>query len=86
MRATELLKPGGILIYAVCSLQDDEGPARLDALLARDKRLARVPVQPAELPGLEAAITNDGDVRTLPSMWPERGGLDGFFISRVIRQ
>jgi 16S rRNA (cytosine967-C5)-methyltransferase len=86
VRATELLKPGGILIYAVCSLQDDEGPARLDALLARDKRLARVPVQPAELPGLEAAITNDGDVRTLPSMWPERGGLDGFFIGRVIRQ
>lgn len=86
VRATELLKPGGILVYAVCSLQDDEGPARLDALLARDKRLARVPIQPAELPGLETAITQDGDVRTLPSMWPERGGLDGFFISRVIRQ
>lgn len=86
VRAIELLKPGGILIYAVCSLQDDEGPARLDALLARDKRLARVPVQPAELPGLESAITKDGDVRTLPSMWPERGGLDGFFIGRVIRQ
>lgn len=86
VRAIELLKPGGTLVYAVCSLQDDEGPARLDALLARDKRLARVPVQPTELPGLEAAITKDGDVRTLPSMWPERGGLDGFFIGRVIRQ
>ena len=86
VRAIELLKPGGTLVYAVCSLQDDEGPARLDALLARDKRLARVPVQPTELPGLEAAITKDGDVRTLPSMWSERGGLDGFFIGRVIRQ
>lgn len=86
VRAVELLKPGGTLVYAVCSLQDDEGPARLDALLARDKRLARAPVQPAELPGLEDAITRDGDVRTLPSMWAERGGLDGFFIGRVVRQ
>ena len=39
VRAADLLKPGGTLVYAVCSLQDDEGPARLEALLARDKRL-----------------------------------------------
>ena len=55
MRSADLLKPGGTLVYAVCSLQEDEGPARLEALLARDKRLARLPVQPAELPGLADA-------------------------------
>ncbi len=43
VRAAELLKPGGTLVYAVCSLQDDEGPARLEALLARDNRLRREP-------------------------------------------
>jgi 16S rRNA (cytosine967-C5)-methyltransferase len=85
LHAVELLKPGGTLVYAVCSLQDDEGPARVAALLARDNRLARVPVQPAELPGLEHALTPAGDVRTLPSMWPERGGLDGFYIARLTR-
>ena len=85
LRAAELLKPGGMLVYAVCSLQEDEGPARFKALLGRDKRLRRVPVEPVELPGLEAAITRDGDVRTLPSMWPDRGGLDGFFIGRAVR-
>ena len=69
VRAADLLKPGGTLVYAVCSLQDDEGPARLEALLARDKRLRRAPVEPAELPGLGDAITPAGDVRTLPSMW-----------------
>ena len=83
VRAADLLKPGGVLIYAVCSLQEDEGPARLEALLARDKRLQRVPVQPAELPGIADAITPTGDVRTLPSMWPERHGMDGFYIARV---
>jgi 16S rRNA (cytosine967-C5)-methyltransferase len=83
VRAADLLKPGGTLVYAVCSLQDDEGPARVEALLARDTRLARLPVQPAELPGLTDAITPAGDVRTLPSMWPERRGLDGFYIARL---
>jgi 16S rRNA (cytosine967-C5)-methyltransferase len=85
LQAVELLKPGGTLVYAVCSLQEDEGPARIEALFARDKRLRRSPVQPAEMPGLEGTITPAGDVRTLPSMWPERGGLDGFYIARVTR-
>jgi 16S rRNA (cytosine967-C5)-methyltransferase len=83
LHAVDLLKPGGTLVYAVCSLQEDEGPARIEALLAHDRRLKRVPVQPAELPELESAITPQGDVRTLPSMWPERGGLDGFYIARL---
>jgi 16S rRNA (cytosine967-C5)-methyltransferase len=84
--AVDLLKPGGTLVYAVCSLQPEEGPERLEALLARDKRLQRLAVRPAELPGLEAAVTADGDVRTLPSMWSERGGMDGFYVARVIRR
>jgi 16S rRNA (cytosine967-C5)-methyltransferase len=83
LHAVQQLKPGAMLVYAVCSLQEDEGLARIEALLARDSRLRRVPVQPAELPGLDEAITRNGDVRTLPSMWAERGGLDGFYIARL---
>lgn len=82
--AASLLRPGGILVYAVCSLQEDEGPARIEALLARDARLARHRVVPAELPDLADAVTPAGDVRTLPSMWPDRGGLDGFYVTRLI--
>ena len=83
LHAVDLLRPGATLVYAVCSLQEDEGLARIEALLAREPRLKRVPVQPVELPGLENAATKDGDVCTLPSMWPERGGLDGFYIARL---
>ena len=83
LHGLEQLKPGGMLVYAVCSLQEDEGLARIEALLAREPRLSRVPVQPSELPALESAITKAGDVRTLPSMWPERGGIDGFYIARL---
>jgi 16S rRNA (cytosine967-C5)-methyltransferase len=85
LHAVDLLKPGGTLVYAVCSLQPDEGLARIESLFARNRKLRRRAVQPAELPGLEAAITSAGDVRTLPSMWSERGGMDGFFMARVTR-
>jgi 16S rRNA (cytosine967-C5)-methyltransferase len=83
LHALGLLKPGGTLVYAVCSLEEDEGLPRIEALLAREPRLRRAPVDAAELPGLAEAITPAGDVRTLPSMWAERGGLDGFYIARI---
>jgi 16S rRNA (cytosine967-C5)-methyltransferase len=83
VHALDLLKPGGTLVYAVCSLEEDEGPARIEALLGRESRVKRVPVESSELPGLAEAISPAGDIRTLPSMWAERGGLDGFYVSRL---
>lgn len=76
--AVDLLKPGGLLVYAVCSLQEDEGPARIAALTGRRADVRRVDITAAELPGLKAAVTAKGDVRTLPSM-----GVDGFYIARL---
>ena len=79
--ACAMLRPGGRLVYAVCSLQPREGVARASAALRR-MSLRPDPVTPDEVPGLEAAITADGHVRTTPAMWPERGGIDGFYIAR----
>lgn len=84
-RAADMLKPSGTLVYATCSLQPEEGPERIDALLRTDAPFVREPVTPTELPDLESAITADGDVRTLPSYWEDRGGIDGFFIARLRR-
>lgn len=82
--ATAMLKPGGRLVYAVCSLQPEEGPARAAAALAR-LPLDPDPVRRSELPELAAAIGRDGFVRTHPGLWPQHGGLDGFFIARFRR-
>jgi len=82
-RAGDLLGTGGTLIYCVCSLQPEEGERQIASLLAHDKRWSLDPIAPAELPGLEPAILANGTVRTLPSMWAERGGIDGFFIARL---
>lgn len=87
--AVSMLAPGGTLVYAVCSLQPEEGPAQIDALLAGAADIARAPVTSSELPGLSglapAAITPDGDVRTLPCHFAAAGGIDGFYIARLQR-
>ncbi|MGE0152628.1 MAG: RsmB/NOP family class I SAM-dependent RNA methyltransferase [Reyranellaceae bacterium] len=83
--AAALVRPGGTLVYAVCSLQPEEGARQIEAMLARHGGFAPAPVAAGELPGLEAAIAAEGWVRTLPCQWPERGGLDGFFIARLRR-
>ena len=82
--AAAMLRPGGRLIYAVCSLQPEEGRLRIDAALAR-LPLRPAPFTPEELAALPEARTPEGDLRTLPSFWPERGGMDGFFASRLVR-
>jgi 16S rRNA (cytosine967-C5)-methyltransferase len=82
--ATAMLKPGGRLVYAVCSLQPEEGPARAAAALAR-LPLDPDPIRRSELPELAAAIGREGFVRTHPGLWPQHGGLDGFFIARFRR-
>ena len=83
-RALTFVKPGGLLIYCVCSLQPEEGEMQAKAALGRCAGLARKPVAAEEIPGVDGAITRDGDLRTLPSMLGEKGGMDGFFAARFV--
>jgi len=77
------LRPGGRLVYAVCSLQPEEGAPRVERLLAQGGwRLD--PFTPEELADLPEARTAEGYMRTHPGMWAERGGMDGFFAARLI--
>lgn len=80
--AAAMLAPGGRLIYAVCSLQPQEGAMRVDAACAR-LDLERVELN---LPELPQARTPEGDIRTHPGLWPELGGMDGFFIAQLVRR
>jgi 16S rRNA (cytosine967-C5)-methyltransferase len=80
--AARLIRPGGRLIYAVCSLQEAEGPAQIAAFLARHRTFRRYPIAKSELMGLAEAQLADGDVQTLPFM---AGGTDGFYIARLRR-
>jgi len=81
--ALDMLAPGGVLVYAACSLQPEEGPDRIAAALARRADIHRVPILASELGGAGELISADGDLRTLPRHWDDRGGMDGFFAARL---
>ncbi|MBM3619749.1 MAG: MFS transporter [Alphaproteobacteria bacterium] len=83
-QAIAMVRPGGLVVYAVCSLQPQEGPARVTEHVNAGI-VERVPLTPAEVGGLAEAITPEGDLRTLPSMWSDRSGMDGFFAARLRR-
>jgi 16S rRNA (cytosine967-C5)-methyltransferase len=79
--AAQLLRSGGRLIYAVCSLQPEEAAPRIAAL----PELRPSPFTREELACLPEARTPEGFLRTHPGLWPERGGMDGFFAARLVR-
>ncbi|MBX7458335.1 methyltransferase domain-containing protein [Qipengyuania sp. 1NDH17] len=77
-RASGWLKPGGVLVYATCSLEREEGEGQSfpDTLAPAD----------IDASALHDAIDATGHtLRTDPGMLPENGGIDGFFIARMIR-
>ena len=78
--AARMLKPGGRLVYAVCSLQNEEGAERLAVHGLRSD-----PVTANEIPDFPAMSIQDGFLRTHPGIWPEVGGMDGFFAARLVR-
>jgi len=83
--AAALLDPGGTLVYAVCSLEPEEGPEQVQAFLAEYPGFARAPIAAAEVGGLAELITGEGDLRTLPCHLADAGGMDGFYACRLIR-
>ncbi len=83
--AARLVAPGGVLVYAVCSLEPEEGEDRITDFLARHPDFRRLPVAGEEVFGLAEAVTGQGDVLTHPAMLADLGGIDGFYIARLVR-
>lgn len=84
-RAITILKPGGTLIYCVCSLEKEESEDLIEAFLKISSGVKRRPILPSELEGNKDWITKNGDLRTLPCHLGEKGGMDGFFATRLTK-
>ena len=83
-RAARWLKPGGSLVYAVCSLEPQEGEDVVSAFLDANAGFRIEPPKPGELPDFVTSAER-GWVRILPGMLENEGGLDGFFVARLVR-
>ena len=80
-RALGWLKPGGRMVYCTCSLLPVEGERQVSAALKRHPHLALTSLDPSTFGLPQEAAVPEG-LRLLPDMWPEFGGLDGFFIGQ----
>jgi len=73
--AAEMVKPGGALVYAVCSLLAREGAGQVESFLGRrsDWIGQDIPVSAGRLDGKGRLVT------------PSHDGTDGFFIARLVK-
>ncbi len=86
LAAVDMLRPGGTLVYCTCSLEPEEGPRRVAALLEGGAPLERRPLDPAEIGVPAEWITAEGDLRTLPCHFGEYDGVDGFYGARLVKR
>ena len=83
-RAAHWVKPGGTLVYSVCSLEPSEGEERIAAFLGANPGFAMDRPKPDEFPAA-ILLNSEGYVRIVPGLLEADGGLDGFFIARLVR-
>jgi 16S rRNA (cytosine967-C5)-methyltransferase len=76
--ASRCVKPGGVLVYAVCSTDRREGEDVIEGFLAAHDAFARDAIAPRYAPFLTAV----GDVLVPPGI----DGRDGFFVARLSRR
>lgn len=76
--ALAALRPGGVLVYSVCTLTAEEGPEQLDGLLGAHPELA-----PDPLPAPLGAIPRRDPRPGVLALWPDEHDVDGFFIARM---
>jgi 16S rRNA (cytosine967-C5)-methyltransferase len=83
-RAAGWVRPGGTLVYSVCSLEPEEGEAIVGEFLGSTPHFRVAPPASGELPDWLQSTAN-GFVRILPGLLEDQGGLDGFFAARLVR-
>ncbi|HTW36706.1 MAG TPA: transcription antitermination factor NusB [Rhizomicrobium sp.] len=84
--AAGMVAQSGLLVFAVCSLEPEEGAEQIAHFLRRHPEFARKPLNASEVFGLEELVSADGDLRTLPCHLSAQGGMDGFYATRLRRR
>ncbi|MBT3808867.1 MAG: RsmB/NOP family class I SAM-dependent RNA methyltransferase [Rhodospirillaceae bacterium] len=80
--AATMLRAGGRIIYAVCSVLESEGRARVEAFLARYPDFQRLPIADILGPELIARLGCDEDL----VLTPKRHNMDGMYGAVLTRR
>ena len=79
------LRAGGRMVYATCSLQPEEGEDIISAIIdGANGQYTIDPITPDQADIFARSITDNGCIRILPSDYGDIGGVDGFFIARLL--
>jgi len=82
--ASKWLKPAGEIVYCTCSLFPEEGENQVEAFLATHPDFMQV--EPT-LNGLDPSWRDaKGGLRLRPDYWADRGGIDGFYMTKLQRK
>jgi 16S rRNA (cytosine967-C5)-methyltransferase len=81
-RIAPLVAPGGVLVYAVCTLTHEENEGVLQDFLSSHPTFGVEPATRVLSGTALELVSEDGCVRT----YPHRHGLDGFFAVRLARR
>ena len=79
------LRAGGRMVYATCSLQPEEGEDIISAIIDGANGQYKIdPITPDQAGIFARSITDNGCIRILPNDYCDIGGVDGFFIARLL--
>lgn len=83
--AAKWLDPGGMLVYATCSLEPEEGEQQVVEFLKDNPDFQLQPIGPSHLTGFGEPIAPQGWIRARPDMLANQGGIDGFFAAKLLK-
>ena len=86
-KAASLLKPNGIIVFATCSMQAEEGAPRIESFLKNSPHFSLISdLMFEKLRGslsIDQVHSGSGFIRTLPFFLDSLGGMDGFYIAAL---
>jgi len=80
-RLAPLLKPGGVMVYATCTLSFEENELTLKGFLSEHADYYLESARPYLPPGCGGVVNRAGMLQT----WPQKHGVDGFYAARLRR-
>ncbi len=84
-RAWAWLSPGGRMVYATCSLLQEEGESQLAAFRAAHPEAQVAQADAGSMGVPQAWVDAHGALRLRPDFWAERGGIDGFYMAALVK-